>query len=181
MSAPRSGNLYLIGFMGAGKSSLGRALAARLGMTFVDTDQLVEQLTGRRIADIFAQEGEGHFRQLERQVIQIVSSRSGQVAAVGGGAVMDSENWRRLQGSGTTVYLECTASLLARRLAEDRVRPLLRGLEGEERSRAIAGLLAEREPRYRQAQVVLRVHEKSTTEALVSRLLVVLGKQDGDD
>ncbi|MBC7186064.1 MAG: shikimate kinase [Calditrichaeota bacterium] len=181
MSTTKSGNIYLIGFMGAGKSSLGRALAARLGMPFVDTDQLIEQLTGRSIADLFAIEGEGHFRQIERQVIETVSRQVGQVVAVGGGAVVDSENWRRLQESGITVYIKCAPSLLSQRLAKDRARPLLQGLDGEERSLAIAGLLAEREPRYCQAQVVLRVDETATVEALVSQLLAVLGKRDGND
>lgn len=176
MSTARSGNIYLVGFMGAGKSSLGRALAARLGMPFVDTDQLIEQLTGRTIADLFAREGEGHFRQIERQVIETVSSQAGQVVAVGGGAVMDNESWRRLQESGTTVYIKCAPSLLTQRLAGDRARPLLQGREGEERSLAIAGLLAEREPRYCQAKVVLSVDETATLEGMVSQLLAVLGK-----
>ncbi|HWP34554.1 MAG TPA: shikimate kinase, partial [Thermodesulfobacteriota bacterium] len=87
--APAGRNLVLVGLMGAGKSAVGRALAARLGRPFVDTDALVEARAGRPIPAIFAAGGEAAFRALEREVVAEVASRGGQVIATGGGAVVD--------------------------------------------------------------------------------------------
>jgi shikimate kinase len=180
MREKKGGNIYLIGFMGAGKSTVGRALAARLGRPFVDTDELIERQARQSIAAIFAKKGEGAFRLMEQRVIATVTQARGQVVAVGGGAVMDEGNWQRLQQSGLTVYLQCSPSLLAQRLAGDDVRPLLQGDGGKARLEAIARLLTKREPRYRQAKVVFPVNDGTSVEDLVTKLVEVLERENGN-
>jgi shikimate kinase len=148
-------NVYLIGFMGAGKSTVGRILGEALGMEFLDTDQLVVERAGLPIPEIFSRFGEKYFRELEREVIDEIAGKRGLVVALGGGAPMDDENWRRLRGSGVTVYLRESPEVLAERLADDDTRPLLVGHSGEARKERIRSLLASREPRYLEADVVV--------------------------
>ena len=95
--------IVLMGFMGTGKSEVGRRLAHRLGRAFVDTDQLVEERAGKRVAAIFADDGEAAFRSLERTAVAVAVARGGAVIAVGGGAVLDAENVRRLREAGVLV------------------------------------------------------------------------------
>lgn len=120
-------NLVLAGLMGTGKTTVGRLLAERLARPFVDTDALIEQEAGLRIAEIFATEGERGFRAREAEVIRRVAASRGQVLAVGGGAVLAASNVTFLRGNGDIVVLEATPATLAARLDEDAVteRPLL--------------------------------------------------------
>ncbi|MGQ9560140.1 MAG: shikimate kinase [Candidatus Oleimicrobiaceae bacterium] len=176
----RDANIYLIGFMGAGKSTVGRALAARLKRPFVDTDEVIEHQTGRTIAHIFAREGERAFRLMEQHLLAELTCTKGQVVAVGGGAVMDDGNWKRLQESGITVYLHCPVALLVRRLAEDGVRPLLQGQKGSRRQAFLAKLFAQREVRYRQAKLILLVEEGKGVGELVDQLIEMLEREHGN-
>ncbi|MDZ7337421.1 MAG: shikimate kinase [candidate division KSB1 bacterium] len=171
--------LYLIGFMGAGKTTVGQSLAKRLGLRFVDTDQLIERQSGQTVAALFAERGERYFRALERKVVEQVSRQGKQVVAVGGGAVMDDENWQRMQQTGVTVYLKCSPTVLERRLDADTSRPLLQVGAGERRADAIRGLLALREPRYMRAQVVIGVQDDTTVEELVEQLVEVFHRHYG--
>ncbi len=180
MPKSEEANIYLIGFMGAGKSTVGRALAARLKRPFVDTDEVIERQTGRTIAEIFATDGERAFRLMERRLLGELARTNGQVVAVGGGAVMADGNWERLQQSGITVYLHCPVALLARRLAEDGVRPLLQGQGARRRQDVVAALLAQREPRYRQAKAILFVEEENGVEEVVDRLIEMLERVHGN-
>jgi len=149
------GNIYLIGFMGVGKSTVGRDLAARLGRPFCDTDELVEKKAGLSIPEIFATLGEAGFRRLEAEVIGEVAKEEGLVVALGGGAPLQDGNWHRLKGSGRTVYLREAPEVLVARLADDGERPLLSSYEGKERLARIRELLAAREPRYLEADLVV--------------------------
>ncbi len=120
-------NVILTGLRGTGKSSVGRALAQRLGFTFVDTDTRIEELAGCRIAAIVAQHGWEHFRALERQVVTRVAAADRQVVAAGGGTLIDEENARLLKTRGVVILLLCELPLLQRRLALGSNRPALTG------------------------------------------------------
>ncbi len=163
-------NIYLIGFMGAGKSTIGKLLARRLKRGFCDTDELVEARAGRPITAIFAQEGETRFRALERQVIEELSQKNGQVVALGGGAPLREENWQTISSTGTTIYLRADPGILFRRLEEEGSRPLLRRLEGQDRLAEIKRLLEMREPYYRRADEIVECQDRSAGE-LVNEIL----------
>ena len=120
-----SHNLFLVGLMGAGKSTIGRHLAKSLGMEFVDSDHEIERRTGASIPLIFDVEGEAGFRQREKKVIDELTQRDGIVLATGGGAVLDPENRACLRERGKVIYLYATIEQLLARTAKDRNRPLL--------------------------------------------------------
>ncbi len=142
----RKTNIVLTGFMGTGKTCVGKLLASALGMEFVDTDSEIEKRAGLAIPEIFARYGEGYFRRLEAEVVAEVAARSNCVIATGGGVVLNPENVARLAARGVIVLLEARPEVLARRLREAQNRPLLAGYPDlEER---IASLLAVRNPFY---------------------------------
>jgi shikimate kinase len=140
-------NIFLVGPMGVGKSSIGRRLAARLGRDFLDCDEELMQRTGVEIEVIFDIEGEEGFRRRESRLLLELVARRGVVLATGGGAVLLPENRAALKSHGTVVYLSAAPELLARRTARDRKRPLLRT---PDRLGRIRELLAERESLYRE-------------------------------
>jgi shikimate kinase len=141
-------HLVLIGLMGAGKSSVGRRCADRLGRPFVDTDDVVVTMTGMPFTEFFAQYGEPAFRDLERQAVADVSaSPEPLVIACGGGTVIDPENRRRLRASGVVVWLRAPANVLAARVGNGESRPLLAG----DPEAALRRLGAAREPAYEAA------------------------------
>lgn len=120
------GNIYLVGLMGAGKTSVGRLLAKRLRKTFLDSDHEIEARTGVRIPVIFEIEGESGFRRREVSVVQELVTLSNIVLATGGGAVLDPANRAALHSTGTVIYLRAAPSELYLRTRHDRNRPLLR-------------------------------------------------------
>ena len=120
-------NLYLYGPPGAGKSTFGRTLAARKAMPFVDLDDEIERVEGRRIADIFAAEGEAAFRAIERRELRRVAARHGQVVALGGGALLDDGSRALAEATGRVILIDCPESELLRRVALSQARPLLAG------------------------------------------------------
>lgn len=124
MSRDKS-NLILTGFMGTGKSTVGRIAAERLGFIFVDTDKVIEQNTSKTINDIFAEYGEKYFRQLEKEVIKEYSQKREHVIAVGGGAVLDPENIRDLKLNGLVMLLKARPDVIYRNVCKDKSRPLL--------------------------------------------------------
>lgn len=141
------GNVYLVGMMGAGKTTIGRRLAARLAREFVDLDQWIETITGASIPTIFEIEGESGFRLREAQALALLAQRQGLVVATGGGAVLDPMNRARMQGSGLVVYLIASPELLFARTRHDRNRPLLQVADPLARIRRLA---AWRDPLYRE-------------------------------
>jgi shikimate kinase len=163
-------NIYLIGFMGAGKSTIGKPLAERLKREFCDTDELVEARAGRSIAAIFAREGEARFRELERQVIEEISQKGSHVVALGGGAPLREENWQAISSTGITIYLRADAETLFARLNDKGSRPLLADLEGEDRLEKIRRLLKIREPYYKRAELIVECRNRSAEE-LVEEIL----------
>lgn len=139
------GNIFLIGPMGAGKSTIGRQLARRLGLVFYDSDQAIEQRTGVDIPRIFDIEGEAGFRRREQQAIDELTQLSGIVLATGGGVVLNADNRGCLRDRGFVVYLRASAEQLLQRTERDTQRPLL---QGDDRRKRIQQLLAERDPLY---------------------------------
>jgi shikimate kinase len=118
-------NIFLVGLMGAGKSTIGRHLAKTLELEFVDSDHEIERRTGASIPLIFDVEGEAGFRQREKKIIDELTQRSGIVLATGGGAVLDQENRACLRERGMVIYLYAAIDHLLARTAKDRNRPLL--------------------------------------------------------
>lgn len=120
-----SGNIYLVGMMGAGKTTVGRLLARRLKLRFFDSDHEIEERCGVKLPLIFEIEGEAGFRAREQQVLAELTALDGVVLGTGGGAVLAEENRRRLAARGTVIYLRATPENLYGRVRHDRNRPLL--------------------------------------------------------
>ncbi len=165
-------NLYLVGMMGAGKSTTGRVLAKEMGYGFIDTDDLITQVAGQTISDIFAQSGEDHFRQLESQVLAEVAAHTKLVVATGGGIVLGAKNWSYLR-HGLVVWLDGTPDHLWQRLKNDPSRPLLQVPNPE---KVLADLLTQRRPLYRQADVHILLKADQSVEAVQKLVLQEIAK-----
>ncbi len=138
-------NIVLCGFMGCGKTTVGKALAQRLNLQFVDSDTVIEQVQGKTVTEIFAQNGEAYFREIERNVIKSLVAKSGLVIATGGGAVLNPENVNALKTNGTVVFLDVSKNEVLKRLKDDTTRPLL---QRPDRETAVDELLNARRPCY---------------------------------
>ncbi|MDB9372974.1 shikimate kinase [Nodularia sphaerocarpa] len=160
-------NLYLIGMMGAGKTTVGQLLANHLGYRFLDTDSVITQSAGRSINQLFAEEGEPAFRQLESDVLAQVCAYTQLTVATGGGIVLRRENWSYLH-HGLVVWLDVPVELLYTRLAEDTTRPLLQDADPHGKLRS---LLEERTPLYSQADLKITVREEETPEEIANRII----------
>lgn len=147
-------NVYIMGMMGSGKSTLGPLLAERLGRPFVDTDILVAERTERSIEQLFQERGEGHFRRLESACVAEVSRERGLVVALGGGAIVSAAN-RRCIRSGYSIYLRVSPGTILTRLSGQLERPLLRGQAVQEKLQSLHRLLAHRERYYLEADLVV--------------------------
>lgn len=160
-------NIYLVGMMGAGKTTIGRHLARRLHKRFVDADQEIEARTGASVTLIFELEGEQGFRRREAEVIKHLSGEHGLVLATGGGAVLNPENRRCLARSGIVVYLSVTPELLWERTRHDRNRPLLQVADPRAR---IQELYAQRDPLYREIADIVVVGGRQAPSTLARQL-----------
>jgi len=169
-------NIYLIGFMGSGKSTLGRLLAHRLGREFLDTDELIEERAGKSIAEIFRVEGEAHFRKLETLCITEVAQQKNLVVALGGGAPIREENWEILKNTGLSIYLRVSPKTVLKRTKDDPDRPLIAGKDRKERLERIRLLLEFREPYYSRADIVVENNgddPQETIEEILRRLKAI--------
>lgn len=147
-------NVILIGPMGSGKTTVGRALAPRLGLEFVDLDQEIEQRCGVEVSLIFEIEGEAGFRARESAMLEELSAREDMLLATGGGSVLNPSNRQRLRSMGLVVWLQTSVDQQLRRLARDRRRPLL---QAPDRRQRLEDMAAERDPLYREcAHLVVR-------------------------
>ena len=144
-------NVYFIGFMATGKSRVGQEFARLLGRSFIDSDDLIEKRAGMSISDIFSGEGEYAFRQLEIKIVREISEKKNQVVALGGGAIIDEENWSKIADSGLTICLTASADLLYDRISRKSHRPLMASSSAEELLAKINSLLSKREPYYARA------------------------------
>lgn len=165
--------LFLVGYMGCGKSTLGRKLARRLGVPFLDTDALIEEREGASVADLFRYEGEQRFREVEREVLDRVVAEAGcAVVSTGGGLPVWSDNMACMNAAGHTVYLRRTPERIACRLSPfgRRKRPRLQGLSDEELVAFMERDMAAREPFYAAAGLVIDCDPLSDEE-LVERIV----------
>jgi shikimate kinase len=137
-------NIILLGFMGTGKTVTGRVLAERTGLELVDMDSLIEQRQGKTIPEIFAQNGEPAFRDLERELVQELSQRSGIIISTGGGVVLNPANIADFEKNGLVVCLTASPETVFKRVEKDTNRPLLSG----DKKAQIATLLEKRKPLY---------------------------------
>lgn len=162
----------LVGFMGSGKSVVGRELAKRLGAGFVDLDERIEASAGMTVSEIFARAGEAAFREMERDAVREAAAVPGRVIAAGGGAFLDPANRERLKGYGPVIYLEVSPETVLERLSGDRSRPLLSGA-AEEKERAVRELMARRDASYRMADFTVRA-DGGTVAWVVDRVAELL-------
>jgi shikimate kinase len=168
------GNIFLVGMMGAGKTTLGKALARRLQREFIDTDKLLVERTGVSVTTIFEIEGEESFRRRESAVIAELAQRSGLVVATGGGVVLSAENRRVMRENGTVVYLRARVDSLWERTRQDTSRPLLRTPNPRA---TLAELLEQRDPLYREAAHLVVDTGFQSAATLVARVVTALGEQ----
>lgn len=161
-------NLYLVGMMGVGKTTVGRFLADRLGYRFVDTDDIIQIAAGNKsINQIFAEAGEAAFRQLESKVLAEVCSYTNLAIATGGGIVLRGENWSYLH-HGLVVWLDVPVEQLYMRLAADTTRPLLQAADPLGKLRS---LLEQRRSLYAQADLHICATNEDTPETIANRVL----------
>jgi shikimate kinase len=161
--------IALVGLMGAGKTTVGRRLAARLGLPFVDSDAAIEQAEGMSIAEMFDSRGEPAFRARERRAIAALADGSRRVIAVGGGAFADDGNRSLLLERSLVVWLDAPVEILAGRLAGGSDRPLLRGPDPEA---ALGALAAARATFYGEAHV--RVSAEAPVDAVVEQIVAAV-------
>lgn len=167
-------NIYLVGLMGAGKTTVGRQLAKRLGRTFFDSDHEIEARTGVKIPTIFEIEGEEGFRRREAQTIAELTAERNIILATGGGVVLNPENRQRLHDSGWVVYLNVPPRLLYERTRHDRNRPLLRVPNPLAK---LEELHAVRDPLYREVAHLVVDGSRFVASGIVQYLLREYSKQ----
>jgi shikimate kinase len=161
------GNIFLVGLMGAGKTSVGKLLAKRVGKEFYDCDQEIERATGVKIPVIFEIEGEAGFRAREARMLAELAGRRDIVLATGGGAVLSADNRKLLAGNGVVVYLRAVVADLWQRTRHDRSRPLLKTAEPRAK---LEQLFAERDPLYRSVADIIVDTGSQSLGSLAHRL-----------
>ena len=164
-------NVALIGFMAAGKSTVGRVLANRLGYGFVDTDEEIVRRTGMEVAELFASKGEASFRAVEKLVVANASTLNNAVIACGGGVILDQGNVDTLRGSSTLVLLTASFEEILGRVKGDSSRPLL---NVEDRESLVAARLQERAPLYLATADAVVDTTSLTPEQVADRVLQLL-------
>ncbi|WP_257791521.1 MULTISPECIES: bifunctional shikimate kinase/3-dehydroquinate synthase AroKB [unclassified Massilia] len=170
----KNNNIFLVGLMGAGKTTIGRLLARRLGMHFVDSDHEIEARTGASVPWIFEIEGEPSFRRREADMIRELTAASGLVLATGGGAVLNPESRRLLAERGTVIYLRASVNSILQRTSHDKNRPLLQTADPRKK---LEDLTAQREPLYREiADLVIdtgRPNVQSMVQTILDQLAAI--------
>jgi len=170
----QAANIFLVGMMGAGKTTVGRTLARRLKLRFVDSDHEIEARCGVKIPVIFEIEGEAGFRSREAQALAELTLLGGIVLATGGGAVLREESRRLLAARGIVIYLRATPEHLFERVRQDRNRPLLAGADPLARLRA---LYRERDPLYREIADIVVDTGRQSVQSLARQLLAQLREE----
>lgn len=171
-------NLFLIGPMGAGKTTIGRQLARQLNMEFIDSDRAIEERTGVDIPLIFEKEGEAGFRRREREMIDELTTLNKVVLATGGGAVLDADNRARLSARGKVVYLSSDLDSLVERTSRDRNRPLLHGEEPP--AVVLEKIMAMRDPLYRETADIIVDTSRSSIRHVIKAIMDALEAGSGE-
>jgi shikimate kinase len=167
-------NIVLIGFMGTGKSAVGRILSKKLGWSFFDTDEMIEKQTGLKIAQIFAKGGEADFREMETQTIRLVSLLDKAVIATGGGAPLREENMRELEKNSVVLHLSARPETILERLRNEiHSRPLLKG---KVPARAVEDLLRVRQKAYGRCRHTVAT-DGLTPDQVADRILDLVKKE----
>lgn len=174
--------LYVIGYMGSGKSTIGRKLARTTGLTFLDTDKMVEEAEGASVADIFAYAGEEYFRKAERVALERCAEFASAIISTGGGLPVWGSNMEHIAEHGVSIYLKRTPEQILSRLSPygRQKRPRFQGLNDEELLAYMRTNLAEREPYYERATVTIDCSQLSDDE-IVAYLAAFLMKNSGAD
>ena len=157
-------NIYLIGMMGSGKTTVGNHLAQSLNYRFIDTDYTIEAIAKKPISAIFEQSGEAYFRELETQVLAELSVYTRSVIATGGGIIQQQMNWSYLK-QGLIVWLDADLEILKKRLVKDQTRPLADKLES---------LLETRRPLYAQADIQLTIQPEQSPEEISAQIIEMM-------
>jgi shikimate kinase len=172
-------NIVLLGFMGTGKSVVGRHLAAELRYQFVDTDQMIEEKTGKKISEIFVQQGEAQFRAWEAEAVREVSDRNRCVISTGGGIVLNAENLEALSRKGVLISLQARPEVILKRVQKRAgQRPLL---QKPDPLSEIQRLLSEREPFYRRASFMIDTSDMRLEEVVRQIKEKILKGEDQED
>lgn len=151
-------NIYLIGFMGCGKTSVGEILAKKLGYTFIDTDQHIENKYNETVSSIFSREGESKFREYEKEALIDLKKIDNSIIATGGGMPCSDANIKTIKESGISIYLKLDSKSLVNRVSNSsQPRPLTIGKSKEQLLDLFIELLAVREPYYNQADIIVNV------------------------
>ncbi|MCW8890010.1 MAG: shikimate kinase AroK [Sedimenticola sp.] len=161
-------NIFLVGPMGAGKSTIGRQVASLLGLDFDDTDHEIQRRTGVDIPTIFDFEGEEGFRKRECAVIDDLTQRGNLVLATGGGSILNADNRRNLSSRGYVVYLYCSPEQQYERTLRDRSRPLL---QTEDPLGTLQALMDVRDPLYREAADIVITSEKRSASSVANEIV----------
>lgn len=164
-------NIFLVGFMGAGKTTVGRLLARKLGWRYCDADKVIETKAGKTVSEIFSSHGELHFRDLESETLYSLAGKTKQVIATGGGAVMREENREAMKKGGVTIYLKAPMSVIWERVRHSKTRPLL---NVDNPYDAAEELLRKRAPSYETADMTIDT-ESLTPEEAASEIMKRLG------
>lgn len=163
-------NIYLVGFMGTGKTTVGKLLSQSLNKRFVETDELIEKREGKKIVDIFAHYGEPYFRKVEKEVLKEVANQSDLVVSCGGGIVIDEENVRLLKTTGVMICLTADVECIYERTKKYTHRPLL---NVDDPIKRIKELLLKREPFYKKADYFVDTSPLSCEE-VVKKIVEIL-------
>jgi shikimate kinase len=172
-----SNNIFLIGPMGAGKTTIGRQLAKKLSVQFYDSDHEIEQRTGADIPLIFELEGEEGFRKRESQVLSELVSMANIVLSTGGGSVLDPLNRKALKENGVVIYLKSSAEKLFNRIADDKRRPLL---QTDDRLDKIKNILNEREPIYLALADIVIDTQSLSIKQITQKILELIEKNENN-
>lgn len=156
--------IFLCGFMATGKTKVGRILAQTLDRPFVDTDELIEEASGKSIPEVFEQDGEAVFRRIEHECVVRASQMSGSVISLGGGAITQEANWEVVRATGVCLCFRASAETIYERVSRNEERPLLAGLDDAGRLARIREMLAEREAYYNRADLFVMSTEERTPE-----------------
>ncbi|MDR1114889.1 MAG: shikimate kinase [Tannerella sp.] len=173
--------IFLVGYMGAGKTTLGKVLAKRMNLSYIDTDHFIENRYHKKVGDIFAAEGEDRFRDMEHRILCEVSEIENVVISTGGGLPCFNDNMLIMKKTGTTVYLDVSVEELAARLQTSRaIRPILQNRSGMELTDFIKKNLNKRRPFYEQAKICFNadlMYTDCDVEALAEKLELFIYNQ----